>query len=64
VTREKIIETLSLLKPEMEKRFHLEAIGILGSVARNSFTPESDIDLFVKIKDLSPLSALGIERFP
>lgn len=39
--------TLEQLKPELEQKFHVQTIGLFGSVVRDDFTPESDIDIIV-----------------
>ena len=47
---------LQQLKPELVEKYHVNAIGLFGSVVRNDFTPKSDIDIIV---DFS--SPIGIE---
>jgi len=42
-----IKQTLKELKPELEKKFHVSSIGIFGSVARNDFSENSDVDIIV-----------------
>ena len=42
-----IKRALLQLKPELASKFHVNSIGIFGSVARNNFSPESDIDIIV-----------------
>ena len=44
------------IKPELERRFHVSAIGVFGSFARGDQKPESDIDIIV---DFS--RSIGIE---
>ena len=38
---------LEQLKPELAQRFHVQTIGLFGSVVRDDFTPSSDIDIIV-----------------
>lgn len=38
---------LGLLKPELLKKYHVSSIGLFGSVVRNDFKTESDIDIIV-----------------
>ncbi len=38
---------LRKMKPLLEKRFHVNSIGLFGSVVRNDFTEKSDIDIIV-----------------
>ena len=42
-----IKQTLKELKPELEKKFHVSSIGIFGSVVRNDFSENSDVDIIV-----------------
>ena len=42
-----IKQIIQELKPELEKKFHVSSIGIFGSVVRNDFTENSDIDIIV-----------------
>ena len=45
---ENIQNSLKSIKPELEKKFHVSAIGLFGSVVREDFSPsESDIDIMV-----------------
>jgi len=43
----KIKKALERLKPELAKKYHVSSIGLFGSVVRNDFTAESDIDIIV-----------------
>lgn len=46
--RDEIFETLRSLKDLIAKEFEITIIGVFGSVARNDYRPESDVDvLFV-----------------
>jgi predicted nucleotidyltransferase len=38
---------LTKLKPELFKRFHVQSLGLFGSVVRDDFSPSSDIDIIV-----------------
>ncbi len=42
-----ITKVLSAIKPELERRFHVSAIGVFGSYARGDQKPDSDIDIIV-----------------
>ncbi len=45
---EEIQSSLRLMKPELEEKFHVNTIGLFGSVVRNDFSPsKSDIDIIV-----------------
>jgi predicted nucleotidyltransferase len=43
----KELATIKELKPELEKKFHVSSIGIFGSVVRNGFSGNSDVDIIV-----------------
>lgn len=42
-----IKQVLQQLKPELSQRFHVQTIGLFGSVVRDDFSPSSDIDIIV-----------------
>ena len=42
-----IKNTLTLLKPELTSKFFVNSIGLFGSVVRDDFNEESDIDIIV-----------------
>ncbi len=42
-----IKKVLEQLKPELAQRFHVQTIGLFGSVVRDDFSPSSDIDIIV-----------------
>jgi uncharacterized protein len=42
-----IRQKLEQLKPELVAKYHVRTIGLFGSVVRNDFTDESDIDIIV-----------------
>ena len=35
------------LKPELLERFHVQSLGLFGSVVRDDFSPASDVDIIV-----------------
>lgn len=43
--RDEIIETLKSMKELMATEFKINLIGLFGSVARNSYRPDSDVDI-------------------
>lgn len=43
-----IKQVLALLKPELTRRFHVQSLGLFGSVVRDDFSPSSDIDIIVE----------------
>ncbi|WP_133997484.1 nucleotidyltransferase family protein [Dinghuibacter silviterrae] len=42
-----IQEKLRRAKPELSKKYHVNSIGLFGSIVRTDFRPESDIDIVV-----------------
>lgn len=48
-----IKKTLELLKPELIRHYHVQTIGLFGSVVRDDFSPASDIDIIVDFKPAS-----------
>ncbi|MEY4660340.1 MAG: hypothetical protein RLZZ42_292 [Bacteroidota bacterium] len=42
-----IKQTLKELKPELVKNFHVSSIDVLGSIVRNDFSENSDVDIMV-----------------
>ena len=42
-----IKQVLEQLKPELFRQFHVQTIGLFGSVVRDDFSPSSDIDIIV-----------------
>ena len=44
---DKIKDELRKMKPDLAARFHVNSIGLFGSVVRDDFNAESDIDIIV-----------------
>ena len=42
-----IKQILTQLKPELTQKFFVNSIGLFGSILRDDFTDESDIDIIV-----------------
>jgi len=42
-----IQEKLRQMKPQLSEKYHVNSIGLFGSIVRTDFTPESDIDIVV-----------------
>jgi len=42
-----IKQALAQIKPELSRRFHVQSLGLFGSVVRDDFSPSSDIDIIV-----------------
>ena len=61
-TKEKILQTLQSLKPELQGRYKVKEIGLFGSFLHKEQNSTSDIDLLVEFTedaDLLDLVALG-----
>lgn len=42
-----VVQILKELKPELTDRYHVTSIGLFGSIVRDDFTSESDVDIIV-----------------
>jgi predicted nucleotidyltransferase len=42
-----IINKLKQLKPALFKKYNLSALGLFGSVVRDDFSPNSDVDIII-----------------
>ena len=42
-----IQEKLRQIKPKLSAKYHVNAIGLFGSIVRTDFKPESDLDIMV-----------------
>jgi len=42
-----IQDKLRQIKPKLSEKYHVNSIGLFGSIVRTDFTPESDIDIVV-----------------
>ncbi|TSJ42749.1 DNA polymerase subunit beta [Mucilaginibacter corticis] len=51
-----IKDLLTRLKPDLVKRYPIASIGLFGSIVRDDFTAESDVDIIVDFND-----RIGIE---
>jgi predicted nucleotidyltransferase len=49
-------DILSKLKPELLKKYPIASIGLFGSIVRDDFTENSDVDIIVEFND-----KIGIE---
>lgn len=63
---QKIIEKLKELKPDLEKEYFVEELGVFGSYARNEQTENSDIDVLVSFDQTATVGLLkfcGLQIF-
>lgn len=63
ITREESLDLLRQFMAEFGVEFGIESLGVFGSVARGDASPESDVDVVVKMfrPNLFVLSRLRIE---
>ena len=45
-----IKKLLEQLKPELVKKYHVQSLGLFGSIVRGDFNDSSDIDILVDFK--------------
>ncbi|MBU3675774.1 MAG: nucleotidyltransferase family protein [Chitinophagaceae bacterium] len=56
ISLQSVILNLQNIKPELARRFHVQEIGIFGSLTRNDFSDKSDVDIVVSFN-----GSIGIE---
>ena len=57
-----IIKILRQFKDENQKKYSILAIGIFGSVARDSLKDQSDIDVVVELENPDLFNLIGIKQ--
>lgn len=63
-TQEEIINKLRELKPILKEKFGIEEFAVFGSIAKNRFNENSDIDIAVlKYKLKSGFAFVNAKRF-
>ena len=60
--REEIIQLLKVFKEENKNKYHIEKLGIFGSVAKNRMKEESDIDIVVNLTKQDLFELIGIKQ--
>lgn len=55
-----IIEILKKEKTLLKQKFGVEEIAVFGSYARGDETPESDVDILVKLKEIKFANLAGL----
>ena len=63
MTREYILNTLKEHKKLLQERYSVEKIGLFGSYATNTATQDSDIDIYVKLKENKFDNIAGLWNF-
>ena len=62
MNREEIIEYLKKFKEENKNKYHIERLGVFGSVARNTANDNSDIDIVVVLTRQDLFEIIGIKQ--
>lgn len=62
MNRKEIIEYLKRFKEENKNKYHIERLGIFGSVARNTANNNSDIDIVVVLTKQDLFEIIGIKQ--
>ncbi len=62
MNREIIIDYLKKFKEENKSKYHIESLGIFGSVAKNNEIENSDIDVVVKLTKQDLFEIIGIKQ--
>jgi len=60
--RKEIIQLLKVFKDENKNKYHIEKLGIFGSVAKNRMKNESDIDIVVNLTKQDLFELIGIKQ--
>ena len=60
---ERILSDLRYLRPELEKRYPVRAMGVFGSYAKGNQTQSSDLDVLVELGDgIGLLGFAGLQQ--
>ena len=62
MNRKEVIEYLGKFKEETKNKYHIERLGVFGSVARNAANANSDIDIVVVLKRQDLFEIIGIKQ--
>lgn len=62
VTRSELLDYLKAYKEQNSEKYYIEQLGVFGSFARDEATPESDIDIVVKMSKPDMYALIGIKQ--
>lgn len=62
MNREEIIEYLKRFKEENKNKYHIEQLGVFGSVAKDTADDRSDIDVVVVLAKQDLFDIIGIKQ--
>lgn len=57
--KRKILETLKLIRPVLEKKFGIKKVALFGSCANDKATPKSDVDIAVEFSNPIDFTIIG-----
>ncbi|MEW6041851.1 MAG: nucleotidyltransferase domain-containing protein [Elusimicrobiota bacterium] len=57
-----VIKYLKKFKEENKNKYHIERLGVFGSVARDTANDNSDIDIVVKLTKQDLFELIGIKQ--
>ena len=60
--RNQIISYLKKFREEKTSKYHIERIGVFGSVAKKTATENSDLDIVVKLSKQDLFDIIGIKQ--
>ncbi|MFH1798347.1 MAG: nucleotidyltransferase domain-containing protein [Candidatus Omnitrophota bacterium] len=60
--RKEIIEYLKKFKEKNKNRYHIERLGVFGSIARDTANDNSDIDIVVALTKQDFFEIIGIKQ--
>lgn len=58
-----IINTLKQLKPALFEKYNLSALGLFGSVVRDDFSPNSDVDIIIDYHNKMGIEFIDLANF-
>lgn len=61
MTRADILDVLAALKKDRGDEFGLLGLGVFGSLARDEFQPESDLDIVVRTRTADPFPLVHLK---
>ena len=60
---DEVKQILQRLKPELVQKFHVQTIGLFGSVVRDDFSAYSDIDILVDFSRLIGIEFIDLAQY-
>jgi uncharacterized protein len=58
-----IKQIIQHLKPELAQRFHVQSIGLFGSIVRGDYSATSDIDIIVDFDQPIGIEFIDLDDF-